>query len=70
MNRHKLDERPALPGSGRVEDYTTAFLWSFGGVLFIGLFAIWAIWGLPVALAAGWLGDKAVQRLIGQSDEA
>lgn len=41
-------------------DYTVAFLWSFGVLVFIGLFAIWALWGLIVAGLVGWLADRLI----------
>ena len=34
---------------GAVANYTNAFLVSFGVVVFMGLFVIWAIWGLIMA---------------------
>ena len=41
-----------------VEDYTTAFLASFGVLVFMALFAIWAIWGLIMAGIVSWLADR------------
>lgn len=41
-------------------DFTLAFLWSFGVLLFIALFAIWALWGLVVAGLVGWLADRLI----------
>lgn len=38
--------RPA----GRVEDYTTAFLWTAGVTLFMALFTLWAAYGYLVSL--------------------
>lgn len=55
-------DRPPAP------NYTNAFLVSFGGVLFIALFAIWVIWGLLAALVSGWVADKVISRRIPQSD--
>ena len=43
-----------------VENYTNAFLVSFGVLLFIGLFAIWAIWGLVIASLVGWVADRLI----------
>ena len=43
-----------------VENYTNAFLVSFGVLLFIGLFAIWAIWGLVIASLFGWVADRLI----------
>ncbi|MBV0912689.1 hypothetical protein [Anianabacter salinae] len=70
MKRYDLHERPPLPGTGRVEDYTTAFLWSFGALVFIALFTIWAAFGFPLALAAGYLADIGMRRFIGPDDTA
>ena len=47
------DDRP-----GTVADYTSAFLVSFGVLVFMALFAIWAIWGLLVAGFVGWCADR------------
>ena len=41
-----------------VENYTTAFLWSAFVVVFMVLFAIWAIWGLIVAGLVSWVADR------------
>ena len=41
-----------------VEDYTTAFLASFGVLVFMALFAIWAIWGLIMAAIVSWIADR------------
>ena len=41
-----------------VANYTNAFLVSFGVVVFLGLFAIWAIWGLIVAGLVSWMADR------------
>ncbi|MEM7471265.1 MAG: hypothetical protein AAF340_07930 [Pseudomonadota bacterium] len=35
------DYKPRQP-AGRAENYTTAFLWSAGLVVFLALFALWA----------------------------
>ena len=40
-----------------VEDYTNAFLVSAFVLTFMGLFAIWAFWGLLMAGLVGWTGD-------------
>lgn len=46
---------------GRVApDYTLAFLWSFGVLVFVALFTIWAIWGLIVAGLVGWFADRLI----------
>lgn len=41
-----------------VENYTNAFLASFGVLVFMFLFAIWAIWGLIVAGIVSWIADR------------
>lgn len=41
-----------------VEDYTNAFLVSAFVVVFMMLFAIWAIWGLLVAGLVSWGADR------------
>ena len=38
------------------------FLWSAGSLIFMGLFAIWAAWGLPVVLALTWIADRLTRR--------
>lgn len=55
--------------SNAVENYTNAFLVSFGLLLFTGLFAVWAVWGLLAAVLGAWMmdrfiavGDRAVAR--------
>ena len=47
-------------GRSRVPDYTGAFLGSALALVFVALFAIWAAWGLPAALTAGWAADRAI----------
>ena len=47
------DNRP-----GTVADYTSAFLVSFGVLIFMALFAIWALWGLLVAGLVSWVADR------------
>ncbi|MGI9391237.1 MAG: hypothetical protein ACR2O1_14365 [Boseongicola sp.] len=49
-------ERPSHPTP--VEDYTNAFLATFGVIVFMVLFAIWAIWGLIVAGVVSWVADR------------
>lgn len=49
-------ERPSHPTP--VEDYTNAFLATFGVIVFMVLFAIWAIWGLIVAGVISWVADR------------
>jgi hypothetical protein len=41
-----------------VEDYTNAFLVSAFVLTFMGLFAIWAFWGLLIAGLVGWTADR------------
>lgn len=43
-----------------VEDFTTPFLWSFLVVIFMGLFAIWTIWGIIAAALTGWVVDRCI----------
>lgn len=51
------------PPPGRVEDFTTAFLISFGVVLFIGLFAILAALGFAWSLVAAVAADRLIGAL-------
>ncbi|SMX25347.1 hypothetical protein [Boseongicola aestuarii] len=41
-----------------VQNYTNAFLASFGVIVFMILFAIWAVWGLLVAGLLSALADR------------
>lgn len=41
-----------------VENYTNAFLVSFGILLFMALVVIWAIWGLIGAGVIGAIADR------------
>ncbi|MBT8409124.1 MAG: hypothetical protein KJN93_05820 [Alphaproteobacteria bacterium] len=41
-------------------DYTTAFLVSAFWLCFVALFAIWAAWGLLVAIGIGYAADRAL----------
>ena len=43
-----------------VENYTVPFLVSFCVLVFIGLFAIWAVWGLLMAAFTGWCADRCI----------
>ena len=56
MLRVMSDQRPNYPGT--VEDYTSAFLVSFGVLIFMALFAIWALWGLLVAGIVSAIADR------------
>ncbi|GGM02551.1 hypothetical protein GCM10011534_25530 [Pseudooceanicola nanhaiensis] len=50
------ETRPAAP------NYTSAFLWmALVNLLWI-LGLIWAVFGLPAVMAAGWLLDRVIQR--------
>lgn len=62
MARRQLDQRPPLPGHGRVENYTDAFLTSAGCLLFMTLVAIWAYAGFGAALIAAFLLNYAINR--------
>ena len=50
------DERQTYPDA--VQNYTNAFLASFGVIVFMVLFAIWAIWGLLIAGLISALADR------------
>ena len=54
-------DRPPPP-PGEVEDFTAAFLVSFGVLVFMALFAVWAAWGLPAAILAALAGDRLIGR--------
>lgn len=43
-----------------VEDYTNAFLVTFGIVIFIALVAIYAAWGLVAAIGCGIAADRLI----------
>ena len=45
-----MDYEPRRP-AGRVEDYTSAFLWMAGVTLFMALFTLWAAFGYVASLA-------------------
>ena len=60
-----IDHRPSHPKE--VENYTTAFLASFGVLVFVFLFAIWAIWGLLMAGLIGWIADRLMTVDFGRS---
>ncbi len=49
-------ERPHHPQE--VEDFTNAFLASFGVIVFMVLFAIWAVAGLVFAALFSWIADR------------
>jgi hypothetical protein len=52
------DERQTYPDT--VQNYTNAFLASFGVIVFLILFAIWAVWGLIVAGLLSALADRLI----------
>ena len=56
------EDRPQLPGAGRVEDYTTPFLIVAGMLCYVALFTLWAMCGLPVALVSAVLVDRVIPR--------
>ncbi len=62
QHRREFEDRPPLPGAGRMEDYTVPFLIAAGVLCFVILFAIWAAWGLPVALLLAFLANKALPK--------
>ena len=43
-------------------DFTNAFLVTFGIVVFIALFAIWAVWGMLAAAGLSWLANRLLDR--------
>jgi len=43
-----------------VENYTNAFLVSFGVLVFMVLCTIWVIWGLVVAGLVSWVADRLI----------
>jgi hypothetical protein len=50
------NRRPEHPSPA--PNYTGAFLTSFGVIVFMALFAVWAIWGLIVAAIISWIADR------------
>ena len=48
---------------GRVENFTSAFLVSFGVLVFFALLAISAVLGFIWAVVTGYLCDKGLSRL-------
>ncbi|MEM6634344.1 MAG: hypothetical protein AAF667_00505 [Pseudomonadota bacterium] len=50
------DER----GIGVAPNYTTAFLVSFGVVVFMFLFGIWVAFGMIAAMLSGWSLDRLI----------
>ena len=60
MQRHDRErhDRPPLPGAGYMEDYTTPFLVVAGMLCFVGLFAVWAAFGLPFTVTLALLTDR------------
>lgn len=43
-----------------VDDYTDAFLWSAGVLVFMALFTIWAFWGLLITGLVSWGADRLI----------
>ncbi|MDJ0630945.1 MAG: hypothetical protein QNJ44_21990 [Rhodobacter sp.] len=60
--RREHYERPPLPGAGYLEDYTDAFLVVAGVLCFVGLFALWAVFGLPFVVIVSVLADRLIVR--------
>jgi len=56
--------RPPLPNAGVVEDFTAPFLVTAGVLCFVGLFAVWAWFGLPFAIVLAWMADRLVLRTV------
>ena len=56
-----MSERQQHPGA--VEDYTVPFLVSFCALVFIVLFAIWAVLGLLWVLFSAWLAARGLERI-------
>lgn len=56
------DERPPLPGAGYMENYTNAFLISFGVIVFIALFVVWAVFGMPFTIVLALMTERFVLR--------
>ena len=54
-------ERAPLPGAGYVEDYTNAFLVSFGVLLFVGLFAMVAAFGFVTTVASALVAERLLR---------
>ncbi len=53
-----------------VEDYTDAFLFSAGVLVFMVLFTIWAFWGLVMAGLISWGADRLITVDFGGRDSA
>lgn len=45
-----------------VENYTNAFLVSFGVLVFMALFGIWVVWGLLGAALTGAIADRLITK--------
>jgi hypothetical protein len=58
----EFEDRPPLPGAGRMENYTGPFLVVAGVLCFVMLFALWAAWGLPAVLALAALVNWALPK--------
>lgn len=44
----------------QAENYTTPFFVSAFVLVYMALFAIWAAWGLAVALLVSWAADRVI----------
>lgn len=55
-------ERPPLPGSGHMENYTGAFLVSAGVLCFFLLCTLWAMFGLPFVITLAILTERLFLR--------
>lgn len=56
------DFEPRQP-AGRVEDFTVPFLWMAGLIVFMGMFALWAMYGYLVALASALVLRRVIDLL-------
>ena len=56
-----MAERQQHPGA--VEDYTVPFLVSFCVLVFIVLFAIWAVLGFLWMLFSAWIASRGLARI-------
>ena len=63
MNYDKdSNQRPPLPGAGYAEDYTNAFLVSFGMLVFVLLFALVGLIGFAATVISSFLFDRIFLR--------
>lgn len=59
-----------FPGLGYAEDFTSAFLVSFGVVLFMALCVVVLVFGWLVLFLAVWSADAYMRRLLEQRSAA